>query len=239
MSEVIFEIADLSVKYGEFIAVSDVSMSIPKGSIVSVLGTNGSGKTTLMNTAAGLCAPFSGEIRFMGEDITGISPDMIVERGISLVPQGGRCFNRMSVLDNLMAGSFVKRARGSAKKSLERVFELFPVLYEKKHLPAGSLSGGQRQMAAIGRSLMSEPQLMMFDELSLGLAPVVIKDIYAAIKRISSEEGTTVILVEQDTARAMQMSDYTYIMLKGSVVLEGKSSELSAEEVRKAYFGSR
>lgn len=237
MSEVILEINKLIVKYGEFIAVNDVSMSIQKGQIVSIFGTNGSGKTTLMNTVAGLSFPVSGDIIFAGEDVTHISSDKMVERGVSLVPQGGRCFNRMSVYDNLIVGSFGRNARRSASKSLDRVYELFPVLYEKRKLTAGSLSGGQRQMVAIGRALMSNPQLILFDELSLGLAPVVIKDIYAAIKRISKEEGTTIVMVEQDTKRAMQMTDFTYIMLKGSVVLEGDSGKLSEETVRKAYFG--
>lgn len=231
------EINSLTVKYGGFTAVNDVSMSIQKGKLVSVLGINGSGKTTLMNTIAGLISPVSGSIRFEGEDVTGISPDKMANRGVSLVLQGGRCFNRMSVRDNLIVGSFGRSARKNANKSLDRVYELFPVLYEKRKLLAGSLSGGERQMAAIGRALMSRPKLILFDELSLGLAPVVINDIYAAIKRISEEEGATIIMVEQDTKRAMQMTDFTYIMLKGSVVLEGSSGEIGEEAVKKAYFG--
>lgn len=237
MPEVLLEIKDLSVKYGEFIAVSDISMEIHRGKLVSVLGTNGSGKTTLMNTVAGLIKPSSGTIRFAGEDVTGASPDKMVSLGLSLVPQGGHCFNRMSVQDNLLVGSYGRRARGSVSSSLEKVYSLFPDLKEKQKLPAGSLSGGQRQMVAIGRAMMSCPKIMLFDELSLGLAPVVIKDIYAAIKRISREEGTTIVLVEQDTRRAMQMTDYTYIMLKGAAVLEGRSEDLTDEAVKKAYFG--
>lgn len=234
----ILEINSLTVKYGEFTAVNDVSMSIRKGTLVSVLGTNGSGKTTLMNTIAGLCSPVSGGIKFAGEDITGLPADKRAGKGISLVPQGGRCFNRMSVRDNLMVGSYGKTVRRCADRSLDRVYELFPVLYEKRKLPAGSLSGGQRQMTAIGRALMSRPKLMLFDELSLGLAPVVVNDIYDAVKRISREEGTTIVMVEQDTRRAMRMTDFTYIMLKGRVVLEGASGELPEEAVKKAYFGS-
>lgn len=231
-------IDSLTVKYGDMIAVDNVSMIIHKGELVSVLGPNSSGKTTLMNTIAGLNSSCSGEISLQGQSLNGLSSDKIVELGVSLVPQGGRCFNRMSVFDNLMVGSHSKRSRHNVKSSLDRVYELFPVLHDKRNQPAGSLSGGQRQMVAIGRSLMSCPRLLLFDELSLGLAPVVIKDIYSAIKHISKEENTTIVMVEQDTKRAMRMTDYTYIMLKGNVVLEGRSDELSDEAVRKAYFGS-
>ena len=228
----------LTVKYGDMIAVDNVSMKIHEGELVSVLGPNSSGKTTLMNTIAGLNSPCDGEISLQGQALNGLPSDKIVELGVSLVPQGGRCFNRMSVFDNLMVGSHSKKARRSAKSSLDKVYQLFPVLYDKRNLPAGSLSGGQRQMVAIGRALMSCPRLLLFDELSLGLAPVVIKDIYSAIKQISKEENTTIVMVEQDTKRAMRMTEYTYIMLKGKVVLEGRSGELSDDAVRKAYFGS-
>ena len=231
-------IDSLTVKYGDMTAVDNVSMKVREGELVSVLGPNSSGKTTLMNTIAGLEFPCGGGISLLGQSLKGLSSDKIVELGVSLVPQGGRCFNRMSVFENLMVGSYTKRARRSAKGSLDRVYRLFPVLHEKRNQPAGSLSGGQRQMVAIGRALMSCPRLLLFDELSLGLAPVVIKDIYSAIKQISREENTTVVMVEQDTKRAMSMTDYTYIMLKGKVVLEGRSGELSDDAVRKAYFGS-
>lgn len=238
MSEIMLAVRSLTVKYGEMTAVDNVSMVIHEGELVSVLGPNSSGKTTLMNTIAGLISPCRGEISLQGQSLNGLSSDKIVELGVSLVPQGGRCFGRMSVYDNLMVGSYSRKARRSVKKSLDRVYELFPVLHEKRDLPAGSLSGGQRQMVAIGRALMSCPRLLLFDELSLGLAPVVIKDIYSAIKHISQTENTTIVMVEQDTKRAMSMTDYTYIMLKGNIVLEGRSAELSDDAVKKAYFGS-
>lgn len=238
MSEIMLSVDSLTVKYGDMTAVDNVSMKVREGELVSVLGPNSSGKTTLMNTIAGLEFPCGGGISLLGQSLKGLSSDKIVELGVSLVPQGGRCFNRMSVFENLMVGSYTKRARPGAKSSLDRVYRLFPVLHEKRNQPAGSLSGGQRQMVAIGRALMSCPRLLLFDELSLGLAPVVIKDIYSAIKQISREENTTVVMVEQDTKRAMSMTDYTYIMLKGKVVLEGRSGELSDDAVRKAYFGS-
>ncbi len=237
MAEQLLELNNLCIKYGEFLAVSDVSMKMPEGSLVSIIGANGSGKTTLMNTIAGLLSPSSGTVILDGENVTGFSTEKMVRRGLSLVPQGGHVFSRMSVMDNLLVGSFGKNARASGKQTLEKVLELFPVLYEKRKLPAGSLSGGQRQMVAIGRALMSSPRLILFDELSLGLAPVVIKDIYATIRKISKEESVSIVIVEQDTRRAMQMSDYTYIMLKGKVVLEGPSAKLTPEEVKEAYFG--
>lgn len=237
MAEKILELNGIDVNYGSFIAVTGVSMSIEKGQSVSVIGTNGAGKSTLMKAIAGIVPLRSGRITFMGEDITGKPADIMVKKGICLVPQGGRCFSRMSVEDNLLIGSYVKSARGDGQKTLSRVYELFPVLHEKRKLPSGSLSGGQRQMVAIGRALMSRPRLICFDELSLGLAPVVVKDIYAAIRQISADEGLSVILAEQDTKRAMRETSYTYILLKGSIALEGKPSELTDEQVKNSYLG--
>ena len=237
MPENLLTIKDLNVRYGDFIALSDVSVSVGKGELVSVLGTNGAGKTTLMMTIAGMIPSVSGKVVFNGEDVTGTQPDKMVRKGLCLVPQGGRCFSRMSVQDNLLVGGYERGARRFTKESLERVYALFPDLFEKRNAPAGSLSGGQRQMVAIGRALMSRPKILLFDELSLGLAPVVIKSIYHVIRRICSDEGTSIVLVEQDTRRAMQMTDRTYIMLKGRVVLEGRPDELSEETVKRAYLG--
>ena len=237
MPEHLLEIKNLNVRYGDFIALSDVSINVGKGEIVSVLGTNGAGKTTLMMTVAGLIPSASGKVVFNGEDVTGAQPDKMVRKGLCLVPQGGRCFSRMSVQDNLLVGGYDRDARHYTKESLERVYTLFPDLHEKRNVPAGSLSGGQRQMVAIGRALMSRPKILLFDELSLGLAPVVIKSIYQVIRRICSDEGTSIVLVEQDTRRAMRMTDRTYIMLKGRVVLEGSPDELSEETVKRAYLG--
>jgi branched-chain amino acid transport system ATP-binding protein len=156
--------------------------------------------------------------------------------GLIAVPEGGRVFPRMSVLDNLIMGSYTPKARKERNQALERVYELFPIIKEKANQAAGSLSGGQRQMVAIGRALMSEPELVCFDEISLGLAPTVIKDIYATIRQIN-KEGLTVILVEQDVKRSLKISDRSYVMLKGKIVLEGNSQELTEDEVKKAYFG--
>ncbi len=227
----------IKADYGDFAAVDEASLVIPKGSMVSLIGTNGSGKTTLMNVAAGLIAPSSGSVELNGKDITDMSAEARVCEGLSLVPQGARCFARMSVEDNLLAGSYVKRARAKTSKLLERVYSLFPSLKDKRHQPAGTLSGGERQMTAIGRALMSDPSVMLFDELSLGLAPVVISDIYERLKELNRQDGMTILLVEQDTRRAMRMTDHTYIMLGGRIVLEGDPSDMSEEAVKKAYFG--
>ncbi|MDO4207068.1 MAG: ABC transporter ATP-binding protein [Lachnospiraceae bacterium] len=236
MSEPMLKVEGVQAKYGDFIAVADASLEVPEGMIVSLIGSNGAGKSTLMDTIAGLHKPSQGKIYFKGEDITGLSADKIVVRGLSLVPQGSRCFIRMTVEDNLIMGSFPKVVRKKWKDSLERVYELFPVLKQKRNDLSGSLSGGQRQMVAIGRALMTNPELILFDEISLGLAPTTIKDIYARIKEIN-KSGTTVVLVEQDTQRAIKTAKLVDVMLKGKGVLSGKPEDLSDEDIKKAYFG--
>ena len=236
MSEPLLKVEGIQAKYGDFIAVESATLDVPEGKIVSLIGSNGAGKSTLMDTVAGLHKPSGGKVYFKGEDITGLSADRIVTRGLSLVPQGSRCFIRMTVEDNLIMGSFPKTVRSKAKDSLERVYELFPVLKEKRNDLSGSLSGGQRQMVAVGRALMTNPELVLFDEISLGLAPTIIKDIYARIKEIK-KNGTTVVLVEQDTHRAIKTAELCHVMLKGRVVLSGPSKELGEDEIKKAYFG--
>jgi len=236
MSEPILRVENIRAKYGDFVAVEDASLDVPQGKIVSVIGSNGAGKSTLMDTIAGSHKPDSGKVFFKGEDITGLSAEKIVIRGLSLVPQGSRCFVRMTIEDNLIMGSYPKSARKMKQESLARVYELFPVLKEKRNELSGSLSGGQRQMVAIGRALMTNPELVLFDEISLGLAPTIIKDIYARIKQISGD-GMTVVLVEQDTKRAIRTSEISHVMLKGKVVLSGRSSELGEDQIKKAYFG--
>ncbi|MCF0143240.1 MAG: ABC transporter ATP-binding protein [Parasporobacterium sp.] len=236
MSEPILKVEGVQSRYGDFIAVESATLDVPEGKIVSIIGSNGAGKSTLMDTIAGLHKPTAGKIYFKGEDITGLPAEKIVLKGLSLVPQGSRCFVRMSVEDNLIMGSFPKTVRKYAKDSLERVYDLFPVLKEKRNDPSGSLSGGQRQMVAVARALMTRPECILFDELSLGLAPTIIKDIYARIKQINAQ-GTTVVLVEQDTHRAIKTAEICHVMLKGNVVLSGPSKELGEDEIKKAYFG--
>ena len=230
-------IEELRVCYDGFIAVDSASLNVSAGQIVSLIGANGAGKSSLLSAAAGLLKPERGKVTFLGEDLTGMPADQVVNRGLCLVPQGGRCFQRMSVEDNLLVGSYPKTARAGRIRSLERVYTLFPMLKEKRKDPAGTLSGGQRQMAAIGRALMSDPKCLIFDEISLGLAPVVIRDLYATIREINRERQTAILLVEQDTERALRMSDYTYIMQGGRIPLHGKPEELDRESIREAYFG--
>lgn len=237
MSDALLKIEELSVKYADFIAVENASLTVEEGQIVSLIGLNGAGKTTLVSSVMGLAGQSSGKVSFNGEDISALSTDKIVARGLSLIPQGGRCFNRMSVQDNLLMGSFPQSARKSAKETLTHIYELFPDLKEKMRDPAGSLSGGQRQMVAIGRALMAHPKCLIFDEISLGLSPSVIKDIYNRIKTINEVDKTAVILIEQDTQRALKMSDVYYVMLKGKTVLSGKSADVDAESLKEAYFG--
>lgn len=236
MSDLILKVEGLQAKYGDFLAVESASLEVPDGKIVSVIGSNGAGKSTLMDTIAGIHKPSAGKVFFKGEDITGMPAEKIVTRGLSLVPQGSRCFIRMSVEDNLIMGSYPKSARSKMKQSLERVYELFPVLKEKRNELSGNLSGGQRQMVAVARALMTNPELIIFDEISLGLAPTVIKDIYARVKEIN-KEGTSIVIVEQDTQRAIRTGETCHVMLKGKVVLSGLSKELGDEEIKKAYFG--
>ena len=230
-------VENLRVCYGDFVAVDAASIQIKEGEIAALIGMNGAGKTSLLSAVAGLLRPAAGRVLFDGEDITGLPADRVVSRGLSLVPQGGRCFSRMSVRDNLLVGSYPKAARRNAAASLERVYSLFPVLYEKRKTPAGALSGGQRQMLAIGRALMAGPKCLLFDEISLGLAPVAIRDLYVCIERLNREEKLTILLLEQDTARALACSDRFFVILGGRIVMSGDSSSMDKETIKSAYFG--
>ena len=227
---------ELDVHYGDFQAIRQVSFEVAEGAVVSIIGANGAGKSTLLKAISGLLKPTRGKLYFSGMDITSLPAHEIVAGGMSLVPEGAKVFPRMTVLDNLITGSYTSRARKKKTELLKRVHELFPILGERSGQMAGSLSGGQRQMLAIGRALMADPRLIMFDEISLGLAPTVVKDIYQRIKTIN-QEGTTVVLVEQDVKRSLKASESSCVMLEGRIVLSGRSSELSEEAVRRAYFG--
>lgn len=232
----ILKVEGLDVHYGDFQAIRQVSFEVPEGSVVSIIGSNGAGKSTLLKAVSGLLNPTRGRLSFSGTDITARPAHETVAMGMALVPEGAKVFSRMTVLDNLITGSYAARARKRKDELLKKVYELFPILAERSSQLAGSMSGGQRQMLAIGRALMSDPRLIMFDEISLGLAPTVVKDIYSRIKAIN-QEGTTVVLVEQDVKRSLKASESSCVMLEGRIVLSGRSSELSEEAVRKAYFG--
>ncbi len=237
MDEQILKVEKLCASYGDFVAVDSVDLEVRRGQIVSVIGLNCAGKSTLVNTIVKYSEPRSGKIFFKGKDVTRLPPEKIVGMGMCLVPQGGRCFKRMSVEDNLFMCCYTKKSRTFVKESLRQVYELFPDLEPLKRAPAGSLSGGQRQMVAIGRALMSRPDCIIFDEISLGLSPLVIKNIYEKIRYINESGKTTVILIEQDTARALKASDEFHVMMKGRIVLSGVSAEVNPQELKKAYFG--
>ena len=237
MKNTILKVEGLCASYGDLVAVDKVDLEVEKGQIAAIIGLNNAGKSTLVNTIVKAKEPTAGKIFFRGEDITSLSTEKIISRGLSLVPQGGRCFKRMSVEDNLLMGCYPKRSRQFEKETLAAVFELFPDLLMMRKSPAGSLSGGQRQMVAIGRALMNRPECLIFDEISLGLSPVVIKDIYRRIKTINEKTDTTIVLIEQDTHRVLGTSDVYYVMLKGRIVLSGKSSDVDQKELKKAYFG--
>ena len=230
------KVTDLDVHYKDFHALWNVFLETKEGDIVSVIGANGAGKSTLLSTVSGILVPTTGTIEFFGERIDGLPPHETVARGLSMVPEGRRIFPRLTVYENLVMGCYTPRSRSKRDRALSKTFELFPVLKARHHQMGNTLSGGEQQMLAIGRALMSEPKLILCDEISLGLAPVIIKGIYRELKRIN-EEGITIILVEQDIKRSLKAAGYAYIMLQGKVVLEGTPSSLNAEEVKKAYFG--
>ncbi len=223
--------------YGGFQALEQISLHVPAGQTVIVVGPNGAGKSTLMRTLCGLHRPRAGSVRFEGRTIHGKPAHEVVELGISLVPEGGRVFPHLTVQDNLRVGSFPKRARGGVTRSLERVYTLFPRLEERKKQLAGSLSGGERQMLAIGRSLMSEPKLILLDEPSLGLAPLVVDMVFGVVRRMR-EEGYSVLLVEQNAKKALQVADYAYLVESGRLLFEGKRDDFDKHSyIREAYLG--
>jgi len=223
----------LTAFYGDAQALFGIDFELGAGEMVAVIGANGAGKSTFMKAVTGLVKTAPHGIRFAGEPIGGLPPGEIVKRGIALVPEGRRLFPSLSVEENLLMGGFSKRA---GPWTMERLFKLFPILAEKRAQPATSLSGGQQQMVAIGRALMSNPTLLLCDELSLGLAPIVIKEIYDALPAICAE-GMTVVIVEQDVAMAQQVSQRIYCFQEGRVSLHGRSSELTREQISQAYFG--
>jgi branched-chain amino acid transport system ATP-binding protein len=233
MPEPLLDIRALDAFYGDFQALFGISISIPTATVVSVVGANGAGKSTLLKSIAGLMPGKRNAIILDGEEIGDMPAYDIAKRGIALVPEGRRLFPSLSVEENLMIGGQLGR---EGPWSLARVYELFPVLFERRHVPATSLSGGQQQMCAIGRALMSNPKLMMCDEISLGLAPIIVRDIYARLPQIAAA-GITLIIVEQDVAQALKAADHVYCLQEGRVVLQGKSGDVTREAVSAAYFG--
>ncbi len=232
------EIQELVTCYGRIEALKGVSLSVEPGSIVSIIGANGAGKSTLLRTISGLLKPRAGKITFLGEDITGRPPEKIVSWGISQVPEGRQVFGPLNVLDNLLLGTYPRKIkRNQLNGEVERIYSLFPILHKRKKQAAGTLSGGEQQMLAIARALMAKPKLLLMDEPSMGLAPLVVREIFRVTKELA-QAGTTILLVEQNARAALQISDKGYVMEIGKIVLEGKSQDLLAhEEVKRAYLG--
>ncbi len=223
--------------YKELQALWSISLTVNEGEIVALIGPNGAGKTTTLRIISGLHKPASGEISFMNQSISKLPSNKIVELGLSQVPETGKIFTAMSVYENLELGAFMKKARKGKNQSLERVFEIFPLLAERKDQSAGTLSGGERQMLAIGRALMSEPRMLMLDEPSFGLAPILVEHMFETIARIN-EQGVSILLVEQNVQAALELAHRAYLLENGRIVGEGNGKQLlSFESVRSAYLG--
>jgi branched-chain amino acid transport system ATP-binding protein len=233
----LLEVENLAVAYGDVQALWDISLTVDAGEIVALIGPNGAGKTTLMRTIAGLQRPSAGSIRFQSGPLHSLPPHEIVERGIVLAPEGRRLFGGMSVIENLELGAFTTRARRQREHTLKRIFEIFPLLAERRHQYAQTMSGGQQQMLAIGRALMGLPQLLMLDEPSLGLAPLLVERIFDVVRAIN-DEGVTVLLVEQNARAALELASRAYIVEQGRVVGSGAGADLLHDAaVQRAYLG--
>ena len=236
-TEPLLEIKDIDVFHGSFQALWDMSLEVQQGELLALIGANTAGKSTLLDTISGLLHPTKGRIVFNGVDISKLDPHRIVDHGITQVPEGRRIFPDMSVESNLLMGSHTRRARSQRRKNLDRVFTLFPKLAERRRQIAKTLSGGEQQMMVIGRGLMSAPKLMLIDEMSLGLAPIVVNDLFRILKEIR-KTGITILFVEQNVRKSIQEADRAYILENGRVVMCGNACELQEEEkIRKAYFG--
>jgi len=233
----LLKISNIDVFHGTFQSLWDVSLEVKAGEIVGLIGANTSGKSTLLDAISGLLHPAKGKIEFDGQDISTMEPFRIVELGITQIPEGRGIFPDMSVLDNLILGSYSKRARSRKKENLENVYQHFPILETRKKQTAKTLSGGEQQMLVLGRGLMADPKLMLLDEMSLGLAPIIITSLYKALQEIR-ERGITILFVEQNVRRSLQEADRAYILEVGRITLSGTAEELREEEgVKKAYFG--
>jgi branched-chain amino acid transport system ATP-binding protein len=233
----LLELKDLHVYYGNIHALKGVSLAVEAGEIVALLGANGAGKSTTLNTVSGLLRPRSGFVRFEDEDLTQVPPHRIVEQGVVQVPEGRRIFGQLTVLENLEMGAFTRTDTQGIREDLERVFALFPRLRERSGQVAGTLSGGEQQMLAIGRALMARPRVLLMDEPSMGLAPVLVEQIFDAIQEIN-RQGTTILLVEQNAYMALQVAHRGYVLQTGQVVLQGSAAELRENpEVKRAYLG--
>lgn len=231
------KIENLQVYYGGIHALKSLNLEVPQGKIVTLLGANGAGKSTTLRAITRLVKPTQGKITFKGQDISQVKTIEVIKKGITLVPEGRRVFANLTVLENLRLGAYTRKDKAGIQQDLNRVHELFPRLKEREWQAAGTLSGGEQQMLAIGRALMSRPELLMMDEPSLGLAPLIVRDVFNIIKEIH-KTGVTILLIEQNARAALQIADYGYVMETGNIVLQGSGQDLAAnDEVRKAYLG--
>ena len=231
------EIKDLEVYYGMIQAIKGISFEVNEGEVIALIGANGAGKTTILHTISGLIAPKKGSITFEGQEITKIPAHKIVENGLAQVPEGRRVFPSLSVLQNLKLGAYTRKDKKEIDDTLKMIYERFPRLEERKNQPAGTLSGGEQQMLAMGRALMSKPRIILMDEPSMGLSPIFVNEIFDIIKHVSAS-GTTVLLVEQNAKKALSIADRGYVLETGKIVKEGKASDLLNDEaVKKAYLG--
>ena len=236
MNEPILSIKDLQVRYGGIEAVKGISFDVPEGDIVTLIGANGAGKSSVLRSIAGLVKPSGGSINFCGDDITGRDSTLIVKRGVTLVPEGRKIFPNLTVLENLKVGAYLRQ--NDISEDIQWVYDLFPRLRERSWQAGGTLSGGEQQMLAVGRALMARPKLIMMDEPSLGLAPLVVRDIFEIIREIN-RQGVTILLIEQNANMALKVADSAYVMETGRITLSGAGKELlSNDAVKKAYLGT-
>lgn len=231
------EIKDLSVYYGVIQALKNVNIHVEQGQVVSLIGSNGAGKTTLLRTISGLIQQQSGSIHFNEEDLTKVQAKELPKKGLVHVPEGRRIFSGLSVLENLMMGAYLQKDKAEIQAMLKKVYSRFDILYQRRHQDASTLSGGEQQMLAISRALMAKPSLLLLDEPSMGLAPLLVKEIFSIISEIN-QEGTTILLVEQNAKQALKIADYAYVLETGNIVMEGSGEELLAsDDVAKVYLG--
>ncbi|MBW2561106.1 MAG: ABC transporter ATP-binding protein [Deltaproteobacteria bacterium] len=232
------KVEDIHTFYGNIEALKGVSIEISEGEVITLIGANGAGKSTTLMSICGITPPRSGEIMFLDQPITNMKPDKIVSMGVCQVPEGRRIFPYLTVTENLDMGAFLRKDKSEIKKDMEYVLDLFPILAERRHQAGGTLSGGEQQMLAISRALMARPRLLLMDEPSLGLAPLIVKRIFEIIKRINTENNTTIFLVEQNANLALQVAHRGYVMENGRIVLSDEAGRLlSNEDIRKAYLG--
>lgn len=232
------KLSNIQTFYGNIMALKDVSLEISEGEIITLIGANGAGKTTTLMSVSGIVPPKTGEIFFMGRPIHDLSPDQIVSLGISQVPEGRRIFPFLTVMENLDMGAFLRKDKDGIRQDLDYIFALFPILAERRNQPGGTLSGGEQQMLAISRAMMARPRLLLLDEPSLGLAPIIVRKIFEIIRQINAEQNTTVFLVEQNANLALKVAHRGYVMENGKITLSDSSANLlSNEAVKKAYLG--